>query len=376
MADDHDPEALAIAHDLDLQGLLTTFMEEGPVGVQIWHCPTDDPAESVPIWTNVAAYGTGAPQITRERRTMGELMPGALQPLPGMSSGLADHVWRAAVLGEAVHLPRIGGEPAGPSRVLELQIVPLGSRCCAIAARDVSAEVSAVRQLRQSAHELVETLDDSRRRAETIAHDLKNPLTSIIGYADLLIELARRGDARFESVADRLVETSRRTLRLVDDLPHRSGALQRVNLQDVLQDALEIVRPALDQAGGALEAGQLPTVAGSLAGYRHVFQNLLTNAIRHRHPARPLEIRVSAKKGSGMWQVRVSDNGVGIPPDRREQVFRPGIRLDPVPGDPGSGLGLSLSQAIVERFGGVIRVADAPADGGTTMILDLPMVVD
>jgi signal transduction histidine kinase len=50
--------------------------------------------------------------------------------------------------------------------------------------------------------------------------------------------------------------------------------------------------------------------------------------------------------------------------------------LDPVPGDPGSGLGLSLCQAIVERSGGVIRVADTPAEEGTTMILDLPMVLE
>src|SRR5690606_20621549 len=160
-------------------------------------------------------------------------------------------------------------------------IVPLGSRCCAILARDVSAEVSAVNQLRQSVQELIEALDDSRRRTETVAHDLKNPLTSIIGYADLLVVLACRRAPRLESVADRLVETSRRTLRLVHDLPHRAGPLHPVNLQDVVQDALEIVRPSLEQAGGTLEVGQLPTVTGSLAGYRHVFQSLLANAIRH-----------------------------------------------------------------------------------------------
>ena len=112
--------------------------------------------------------------------------------------------------------------------------------------------------------------------------------------------------------------------------------------------------------------------AGQPIALQQVLCNLVANALAYRHPDRPLVITVTAEEpGPDHWRIVVADNGIGIPPEHRETIFRPGARLLAV-GAPGTGYGLTAVRALVERHGGRIHAADNPGGLGIRMLIDLP----
>jgi signal transduction histidine kinase len=102
---------------------------------------------------------------------------------------------------------------------------------------------------------------------------------------------------------------------------------------------------------------------------RAVVQNLLANALKFRREDVPARVGVAAERVGPHWRVEVTDNGLGIPPDRVDDVFEPFVRIDKTV--PGTGIGLSTCRRIVEAHGGRIGVAEATG-GGTTVWFLLP----
>jgi signal transduction histidine kinase len=103
-------------------------------------------------------------------------------------------------------------------------------------------------------------------------------------------------------------------------------------------------------------------VRGREAYFIQLFQNLVDNAIKYRNEHKP-EIHISAVQTTKEWEVSVTDNGIGIPPNYREHVFEIFKRLQEKD-IPGTGLGLALCRRVVERSGGRIW-ADSDGDGCT-----------
>jgi signal transduction histidine kinase len=115
----------------------------------------------------------------------------------------------------------------------------------------------------------------------------------------------------------------------------------------------------------------LPPVRLAEKLLRQLFAILLGNALRYRHPERPLRIRVEAAVRGDRAVFRFADNGSGIAPEYREQVFELFTRL--VPNSvPGTGMGLALVRKIVQQTGGRVAVEDG-IDGGTCIVFDLPL---
>ncbi|MGH7255978.1 MAG: sensor histidine kinase, partial [Nitrospirales bacterium] len=107
-----------------------------------------------------------------------------------------------------------------------------------------------------------------------------------------------------------------------------------------------------------------PVVAGHRTYLRQVFDNLLSNAIKFMADQQAAEIRItSARKGAEVW-FSVSDNGCGIPPEQREQVFEPFVRLQPQLAK-GSGIGLPIVKRIVELYRGRVWIEPQSAPGCT-----------
>jgi signal transduction histidine kinase len=124
------------------------------------------------------------------------------------------------------------------------------------------------------------------------------------------------------------------------------------------------------QAGVALRVSDLPACMGDEVQLTQVFANLVDNALKFLDPARPGEIRISGAIEHGQACYCVEDNGIGIAPEDRENIFELFHRIDPS-GPAGEGLGLTLVRQILGRLDGQIRVESRPG-GGSRFHVTLP----
>lgn len=207
------------------------------------------------------------------------------------------------------------------------------------------------------------------RFASAIAHDLKNPISVISGFAELL-------DARAESLDDdsrewvrKILLNSERATAMINELltygkQLASGtARTAVDLNKVLEWAIETVSHRVVETGTLVEGSQLPVVWANEAAMRRVFTCLLDNAIKYCDSERPI-VHVEAVEFGDGWRVSVSDNGMGIPEADRERAMEAGVRLTPHVAV-GSGLGLASCAEVVRCHGGVMRITDSPLGGVT-----------
>ena len=252
-------------------------------------------------------------------------------------------------------------------RTVGEMLVSAVDRCLAEAALKTRNE-----ELERSNHDL-------EQFAFVVSHDLKTPLVVVRGYLDLLLPLAtahpERGEdaVAFGAAAVRGVD---RMARLIDDLLQYAvagraiakGAL--VDLAEITGDVVADVTPELEAAGVRCAVGPLPEVTGDRTQLRQLMQNLIGNAIRFRGEADPA-IDVSATRTDEGWTIVVSDNGVGIPPELRSEVFEMFNRGAAESHAPGSGIGLAICARVVANHGGRIWI-DANPTGGTQVCVSLP----
>jgi PAS domain S-box-containing protein len=210
------------------------------------------------------------------------------------------------------------------------------------------------------------------------AHELNNPLTAILGIADLLRE--RAGDDTMRRHADIVLQQARRAAGIVRDLL----ALSRppiekrapLHMADVVQDVVQLEREALGRKNIRVNFSaprELPQVEGDARLLAQVFQNLLANAEQSisgagRDHGR-LDISLACQDGS--LCVTFADDGPGIPPENLGKLFDPFFTTKRPGG--GSGLGLTICMVIVKDHGGKIQVEATPG-GGATFRVFLPVV--
>jgi signal transduction histidine kinase len=148
---------------------------------------------------------------------------------------------------------------------------------------------------------------------------------------------------------------------------------ERVELDGLLREVVDDFRPHLDQCGGGVSlSDKLPAVIGDTLRLTQVFSNLFSNAVKYRSPQRPLCVTVQPRAALDpkMCLIAFTDNGLGIPPDKLEIVFRPFHRLHGTEIE-GSGIGLACVKKLLERLGGSI-VAESDGATGTTFLISLP----
>ncbi|EME70269.1 Signal transduction histidine kinase [Paramagnetospirillum caucaseum] len=226
---------------------------------------------------------------------------------------------------------------------------------------------------RQSA--LLRDLDTSNRELEQFAyiasHDLREPLRMITSYLGLLerrytalldedgrqfLDFARDGAKRMDLMVLDLLEFSR--------VGRVRDPLATVALADVIAAALDNLRMPIEESGATLSIpADLPTITGSGGELVRLFQNLIGNAVKYRHPDRPPVITVSAQRGDRVWVCAVADNGIGIAPEYFERIFDIFQRLHSRNEYEGTGIGLALCRKIVEHHGGRIWVESEPGKG-------------
>jgi PAS domain S-box-containing protein len=213
-----------------------------------------------------------------------------------------------------------------------------------------------------------------------VSHDLKSPIFTLKGMLGILVEELGSGPSpALAEPVDHMHRALRRLEQLVTSVLEYSRASsfeskqERVELDGLLREVVDDFRPHLDQCGGGVSlSDKLPAVIGDTLRLTQVFSNLFSNAVKYRSPQRPLCVTVQPRAALDpkMCLIAFTDNGLGIPPDKLEIVFRPFHRLHGTEIE-GSGIGLACVKKLLERLGGSI-VAESDGATGTTFLISLP----
>lgn len=213
----------------------------------------------------------------------------------------------------------------------------------------------------------------------SVTHDLRTPLASIkAGVTSLLDAAVQHDPAQERELLTTILEETDRLNRLVGNLLDlariRAGALtptrQPAAMDEIVEVVLARMRPRL--AGHTVTAelpSDLPDVSVDPVQLDQVLTNLLENAGRHAPEGSEISVIVRWVRGS--VQVRIADEGPGIPFQERDRVFEAFYRGSSSPETPGSGLGLAISKAVVVAHGGRIWIEDTPT-GGCVVAFEIP----
>ncbi len=217
----------------------------------------------------------------------------------------------------------------------------------------IEALETANQRLREAREDLArsERLASVGRLAAGVAHEVGNPVSALIGYAGLMRDRLAQGKdvAGYTERIEREASRIDRIVRDLLDLARPPAALQPVDLRRALDAARASVAPQHPRV--AFESalpGDLPPVRGEEHYLAQVFVNLLSNAAR----AGASRVQITGEAADGAVVVRIEDDGTGIPVAVLSRMFEPFFTTS-APGA-GSGLGLALCHATMERFGGAI----------------------
>ena len=214
----------------------------------------------------------------------------------------------------------------------------------------------------------------------TASHELRSPLTSVQGFAELLMLDREKLTPKQAETVEIILDNTRHLVRLLNDLLDlaRSDA-GRLTIKPVPTEAAPLIAEVVRTMRGQTEAAEqvlgedvadgLPPLRVDPDRIRQVLLNLLTNA--HEYCPERASIRVSARRIGANVEISVKDDGPGIPPDQLEHIFERFTRGDAglTQRVGGTGLGLAISKSLVELHGGAIGAESVPGEGSTFSIL-------
>ncbi len=237
--------------------------------------------------------------------------------------------------------------------------------------------------LREKTHELARSNRDLDQFASVAAHDLQEPLHTILVFLDLLqvkcgsrlehdglsyVEKVRKAATRMQQQIQGLLMYSK-----IETSPSR---LETVSLDSLFEEIVLDLQGIIEKEKGVVVVGELPTLQGNSMHFRQLFQNLVQNALRFHQPGRPPMVRISGtvmvdrrQRGIGkprkLCRVDITDEGIGIPSDQQHKIFGMLQRLHSNDEFEGVGIGLAVCQRIVEHYGGEISLQSVPQKGST-----------
>ena len=239
-------------------------------------------------------------------------------------------------------------------------------------ARDMTERQQQEEALRTVNAALTRSNADLQQFAYSASHDLQEPLRMVATYSEMLQrkfggQLGPAGDEYIRYT----IEGALRMEQLLHDLRAytQASTMEQEPSEDidagrVLDKALLNLDTVIKDSGASITRSDLPFVRMHEFQVQQLFQNLIGNSIRYR-TATPPRIHIAAQRQGKEWLFSVQDNGIGIDPQYKEQVFGLFKRLHSSAEYPGTGMGLAICQRIVERAGGRIWVESQPGEGST-----------
>jgi two-component system nitrogen regulation sensor histidine kinase GlnL len=289
-------------------------------------------------------------------------------PLEELSRAVSER--KVAVSDRELTLDRAGRVRRLVSSALELKDMRGATIGCVIHLRDVTERMLMKEQVwRMEQFASLSTL------ASGLLHEIKNPITALSIHVQLLEERLRssRADGSISELFD-VLKTEVRRLDLTLEGFRSFASLQRLNLkrvdvQQVLEDVVRLIRPQAAQQGVRLEcapaAGPLPAVALDSEKIEQAMLNLVLNGLEAMPKGGELHLGAALK--DGQIQVVVRDTGPGIPPEIQDHIFHPYFSTK----DRGTGIGLTLAEKLVRQHRGHLDFRTGP--GGTTFSITLPV---
>lgn len=239
--------------------------------------------------------------------------------------------------------------------------------------RRVDRELKAVRDELEIQREAAR--QEQKRKKDLVAflaHDLKTPLTSVVGYLTLLSDKPGLYPAERERYTAVALEKARRLESLLEEffdisrmeLHQDSDKRETVQLTLLLEQITDEFYPLLENKGLKLEAGIAPGLAavGDADKLARVFDNVLRNAVSYSHEGGT--IRLTASLEEGRVHIRIANRGLGIPEKELSNIFERFYRLDAARSTRtgGAGLGLAIAKEIVDSHGGSIAAESTGED--------------
>ncbi|WP_257450846.1 GAF domain-containing sensor histidine kinase [Archangium lipolyticum] len=240
----------------------------------------------------------------------------------------------------------------------------------------IGQDVTVVAQLEQRVIQ-AEKLASMGQLAASVAHEINNPMTAVVAYAESLLQRAMMVGSSGSSDTDKLkkiLESGQRILRFTKDLTSYARPAkdkpERVQLHTVLDRAVGYCEHVVTQSKVKVERdyGELPLLSAVPANLEQVFVNLITNACHAMEPGGKVSLRTRQEGREAV--VCVKDTGSGISQENLSRIFEP-FYTTKTEGK-GTGLGLSIVQRIVEKHGGKLSV-ESELGQGTTFTVRLPI---
>lgn len=249
-----------------------------------------------------------------------------------------------------------------------------------VSASDAADDLDQVAQkINAMLGQLQRLIQNVNQSSTDIAHDLKKPIGRLRERLEVANEKATTV-AQFQDVVrdaildvDQIVATFEALLNISQlQAGDRKARFTDVDLRSILSDVVDLFGPVVEDAGARLshDLGRTPsaTIRGDRELLVQLFANLVENALRHCPQGVAIEIGLG--KTAHGYTVDVIDNGPGIPPAERDNVFRRFYRIEPARSGDGHGLGLSLVAAIADLHGAVVTLAEN--DPGLRVTLEFP----
>ena len=263
---------------------------------------------------------------------------------------------------------------AGHSISVSVSISPVGTRDsregAVIIARDIRDRKRAEDELKG----VLTRLEQSNRELEDFAyvasHDLQEPLRKIRAFGDLLrSKHAEALPPQAQDYIERMQSAAKRMQGLISDLlsfsrvTTKAQPFSRVDIGRIASEVVKDLEGRLQETGGHVEVGPLPSIDADPLQMRQLLQNLAGNALKFHREGIPPLVTLRGEIADGQCHLIVSDNGIGFDDKYAERIFTMFERLHGRHHYEGTGIGLAICRKIVERHGGQIRAHGKPGEG-------------
>lgn len=245
-------------------------------------------------------------------------------------------------------------------------------------------------QLRQQIfltnQELTRLVADNQESLAYLVHEIKNPLTSIIGYSDLFIRQQQNESTANLKHIHQVLQQGRKVLRLVNDTTEISSCIQgsfQLRVQQI--DVCSLIENITLGLKSSIEAKKLKLITSCLPEklvvesdslrLQQIITNLLINAIRYTPKG---QIELTCRATTGMLEIRIADTGIGISESEQKRIFEPYFRCQqhkPQVSNEGVGLGLAIVSQLVSALKGKIELF-SKIDAGSVFIVTIPLKIN
>lgn len=224
-------------------------------------------------------------------------------------------------------------------------------------------------------------LGEQMRRdfSANVSHELKTPLTTIKGFAEMMSTGALTAPEDIKKYTGIIYKESERLLLLINDIirlseieEHEKGGLGEVNLKEAAEEAVKAIRFSAEKKGVSIElSAEDIIIQGNRSYIGELLINLIDNAVKYNNPDGKVSVNIASEGGFAV--ICVADNGIGIPPEHQDKIFQRFYRVDKSRSKQtgGTGLGLSIVKHITEYHNGEIELESCPGKG-TKITIKIP----